>query len=187
MPQANNPEGGVKPLPLRFTVTGDAEASLTIEMLPVSLATDLGANATLRLLDCPGPSASGKMSPLTLKSEPITCGGETVTAPLPELLSVTIWVLILPTTTLPKSMLVRLTLHWPVPEGGGGVPVVVAVCETEPHAVSESQERKASSRARLFLHRNFSFKELWFVHGQVDFHLKRTSFRRARRCFPIEW
>src|SRR5207247_5718251 len=98
MPQANNPEGGVKPLPLRFTVTGDAEASLTIEMLPVSLATDLGANATLRLLDCPGPSASGKMSPLTLKSEPITCGGEIVRAPLPELLSVTICVLVRPTS-----------------------------------------------------------------------------------------
>src|SRR2546425_8185806 len=92
MPQANNPEGGVKPLPLRFTATGDAEASLTIEMLPVSLTTDLGANATLRLLDCPGPSLSGNMSPLTLKSDPVTCGGGTVRRPFPELLSMTILV-----------------------------------------------------------------------------------------------
>src|SRR5260370_3503900 len=84
MPQANNPEGGVKPLPLRFTVTGDAEASLVIEMLPVSLATDLGANATLRLLDCPGPSLSGNMSPLTLKSDPVTCGGVNVKPPLSQ-------------------------------------------------------------------------------------------------------
>src|SRR5260370_3822741 len=99
MPQANNPEGGVKPLPLRFTVTGDAEASLVIEMLPVSLATDLGANATLRLLDCPGPSLSGNMSPLTLKSDPVTCGGEDVTAAFPQLVSVKVlWVRIRPNT-----------------------------------------------------------------------------------------
>src|SRR6266571_5099660 len=90
MPQANNPEGGVKPLPLKFTVTGDVEASLVIEMLPVALLTALGVNSTLRLLDCPGPSASGNMSPLTLKSDPVTCGGETVRPPLPELLSVKI-------------------------------------------------------------------------------------------------
>src|SRR2546428_7557141 len=120
MPQANNPEGGVKPLPLRFTATGDAEASLTIEMLPVSLATDLGANATLRLLDCPGPSLSGNMSTLTLKSDPVTCGGGNVRPPLPEVLSLMIWGVILPTTTMPKSMPVRLTLHLAPPGGGGG-------------------------------------------------------------------
>src|SRR2546427_7895322 len=167
MPQANIPEGGVKPLPLRFTVTGDPESSLTIEMLPVSVETDLGANATLRLLDCPGPSASGNMSPLTLKSDPVTCGGETVRPPLPELLSVTIWVLILPTTTLPKSMLVRLTLNWPVPEGGGGVPVVVAGFANRTHAGCANQERKDNSRARLFFYRKFPFKKLWCGRGPV--------------------
>src|SRR5260370_4849540 len=157
MPQANNPEGGVKPLPLRFTVTGDAEASLVIEMLPVSLATDLGANATLRLLDCPGPSLSGNMSALTLKSDPVTCGGETVRPPLPELLSMTIWVLILPTTTLPKSMLVRLTLNWPVPEGGGGVPVVVAGFLARRAAGRQSQGKTDSRPARALLLTNISF------------------------------
>src|SRR3989442_12388233 len=109
MPQANNPEGGVKPLPLRFTATGDAEASLTIEMLPVSLATDLGANATLRLLDCPGPSLSGNMSTLTLKSDPVTCGGENVTPPLPEILSIVFFGVVFAPAALPKVMLVALT------------------------------------------------------------------------------
>src|SRR5260370_28121008 len=104
MRQANNPEGGVKPLPLRFTVTGDAEASLTIEMLPVSLATDLGANATLRLLDCPGPSLSGNMSPLTLKSDPVTCGGGTRRPPPPPLLCKMSWGLLLPPSTIPTVL-----------------------------------------------------------------------------------
>src|SRR5258708_38304585 len=107
MPQANNPEGGVKPLPLRFTVTGDAEASLTIDMLPVSLVTDLGANATLRLLDCPGPSLSGNMSPLTLKSDPVTCGGGTVRGPLPDVVRGGIWGVIIATTTLRQSRILR--------------------------------------------------------------------------------
>src|SRR5258708_32685684 len=133
MPQANNPEGGVKPLPLRFTVTGDAEASLTIEMLPVSLATDLGANATLRLLDCPGPSLSGNMSPLTLKSDPVTCGGETVKAPLPQLLRVASWGVRTPTTPLPEAMLGRRARQQPPPEWGGGESGALARWQTPPH------------------------------------------------------
>ncbi len=73
---------------------------------------------TLAVVLPPGERESGKLSPLTLNSPPVTLALQTVRVALPELLSVTFRAPLLPTVTSPKLMLVgfKLSRPWvPVP------------------------------------------------------------------------
>jgi hypothetical protein len=100
----------VTPKPESDTLAGELLALLTTEMLPAALPPAVGEKMALKLVVCPRDSVKGRESPLMLKPAPVTVAPEIVTAPLPVLVSVTVWVLLLPTFTFPKLMLAGLAL-----------------------------------------------------------------------------
>src|SRR3989454_209956 len=93
------------PVPLRAMVLGELGASLTSETLPDALPVAVGANCTLKVLDCPGGRVSGKVSPLMLKPAPVTGPCAMVKLAPPELVKVRFCTPVLPTSTLPKLTL----------------------------------------------------------------------------------
>jgi hypothetical protein len=72
------------PVPLSAIVTGEFDALLTTLTLPVTAPDALGENCTLKLLDCPVPSETGKLSEPLLNPLPVTftCVIESVPVPL---------------------------------------------------------------------------------------------------------
>lgn len=102
-----------------MTLDVELEVLLISERLPDALPVTVGANCTLRLLDCPAESVSGRVCPVVVKPAPLTAAWETVKLPVPVLLKVTICVLAVPTSTSPKAILLGVMLSWPLPEGGG--------------------------------------------------------------------
>lgn len=131
-------------MPLRVTLDVELEALLTSETLPVVLPVTVGANSTLRLLDCPAESVRGKVCPVILKSAPLTAAWETVKLPVPALLKVTVCVLAVPTSTSPKVTLLGLALSWP--EGDGDFWLAIP---EQPAAATEQSSAKAHSHARV--------------------------------------
>ena len=59
------------PVPLRATEVGVVGALLRIEMLPDTVATDVGRKATVTVVCCPAFTLRGNENPLTLKPEPV--------------------------------------------------------------------------------------------------------------------
>lgn len=100
------------PLPLNETTVGELCALLATEREPDVLLTAVGANCTTRLLDCPGARASGKLKPLILNPAPVTVACEILKFAVPELLSITVWLPVVPTVTLPKFTLLGVTESW---------------------------------------------------------------------------
>ena len=80
-------------------------ALLTSETLPDTLPVAVGANCTLKVLDCPGGSVSGNVGPLMLKPAPVKLPCAMVKLALPELVKVRFCTPVLPTSTLPKLTL----------------------------------------------------------------------------------
>src|SRR3989442_1449793 len=128
-------------------VLGELGASLTSEMPPDALPVVVGANCTLKVLDCPGGRVSGKLSPLMLKPGTVELPRATVKLTLPELLKLTACVLLLPTVTFPKATLAGLALSCPFPWG------VVFLPATPPHPLTENQENRARMSRRLLARR----------------------------------
>src|SRR5438105_15437877 len=81
----------------------ELEALETTEMRPVTLPAEFGAKTTPKVKLCPGIKMSGRFNPLTLKAEPERLAWVMLTLE-PELVSVSDWVELLPTCTLPKLM-----------------------------------------------------------------------------------
>src|SRR2546426_671757 len=99
-------------------VLGELAALLTSEMLPDALLVGVGANCTLKVLDCPAATVSGKVSPLMLKPAPVTGSCAMVRLALPEFVKVRFCTPVLPTSALPKLTLGGVTESWgctPVP------------------------------------------------------------------------
>src|SRR5712691_8216459 len=90
-------------------VLGELGASLTSERLPDTLPVVVGANCTLRVLDCPGGRVSGKVSPLTLKPAPVALACAMVKLAEPELVKMRFCKPVLPASTLPKLALGGVT------------------------------------------------------------------------------
>src|SRR5437899_11835476 len=90
-------------------VLGELGALLTSEMPPDALPVVVGANCTLKVLDCPGGRVSGNVSPLMLKPAPVTGPCAMVKLALPELVKVRLCTPVLPTSTLPKLTLAGVT------------------------------------------------------------------------------
>src|SRR5205807_1739179 len=87
-------------------VLGELGALLMSETLPDTLPVAVGANCTLKVLDCPGGRVTGNVSPLMLKPPaPVTLPCATVKLALPELVKVMFCTPVLPTSTLPKLTL----------------------------------------------------------------------------------
>ena len=93
------------PVPVSATVAGEPGALLVIVRLPLALPVDAGANCTLKVVDCPALTDSGRVNPLVLKPLPVTLTCETVNVAVPVLLSWMVWEFVVPTTTLPKLKL----------------------------------------------------------------------------------
>lgn len=79
---------GVWPLPESATASEELEASLAILRVPVLLPPEAGANCRLKLALCPGASVMGRLSPETLKPDPVVDTCEIVTLDPPELVTV---------------------------------------------------------------------------------------------------
>jgi hypothetical protein len=75
------------PVPAKEIVFGELGALLTTETLPVALPEEVGANRTLKLLDCPAPSEIGNAAPDVLKPLPVAVSCEIVSVPVPVLLT----------------------------------------------------------------------------------------------------
>lgn len=82
---------------------------LTIETLPLSVPAADGLNCTLNETLCPTASVTGTLAPVTANPVPLAAICETATEELPELVSVTSCVEVLPALTLPKLRLLGLT------------------------------------------------------------------------------
>jgi len=93
------------PLPAREATVGELRALLLIETLPDALPGAVGANCALKVLDCPGARANGKVKPLMAKPAPVTLPCEILKLAVPELVKVTAWALAVPTGTFPKLTL----------------------------------------------------------------------------------
>src|SRR5215468_8248986 len=97
------------------------EASLAMFTVPVLLPPEVGANTTLKFVLCPGARDSGRVNPDTVKPGPEPEACDTVTVEPPELVSVSGWVWLVPTGTLPKLS---------VGEPAASVPAITALAES---------------------------------------------------------
>jgi hypothetical protein len=104
---------GCVPVPFKVIVVGEFGALLTIEMLPLALPADVGANLALNVVLSPAPSVSGVLNPLMLRPVPDTVALDIVTLAEPEFVNVMDCVPLLPTTTDPKFTVEGLAATWP--------------------------------------------------------------------------
>src|SRR5437879_6353470 len=101
----------------------ELEALEPTEMLPVTLPAAFGVKTTPKVKLCPGIKVSGRFNPLTLKAAPEGLAWVMLTLEPPKLVSVSDWVELLPTCTLPKLMVEEVGCSTvggliPVPESG---------------------------------------------------------------------
>ena len=91
--------------------SGEFEALLATEMLPVTLTALDGLKVTARVVVFPGPKISPVGTPVALKPAPFTVTLEIVTFEFPALVKVTFWLLLLDTLTFPKIKAAELELR----------------------------------------------------------------------------
>jgi hypothetical protein len=92
-------------------VSGEFEALLATATLPVMLPAAEGLNVAVKVVVCPGLKMSPVETPLALKPAPEMLTLEIVTFEVPALVSVTFWLPLLDTFTLPKCKAVELALR----------------------------------------------------------------------------
>ena len=105
---ANWPE--LVPSPERFTFNVELEALKLMETLPLALPLVLGAKVILKVTLWPPARVKGRFRPPMLKPDPATVALKRAMLDLPEFVSVSNWVFLFPTCTLPKLMLVGLAV-----------------------------------------------------------------------------
>src|SRR5262249_45517430 len=92
-------------------VVGEPVAVLATNTLPVTFPEPEGAKLTLSVADCPGVRVVPLATPLALKPAPEIVTAEIETLELPEFVSVTGRVLLVPVLRLPKLRLVGVELR----------------------------------------------------------------------------
>jgi hypothetical protein len=92
-------------------VPGEFEALLATATLPLMLPAAEGLNVAVKVAVCPGLKMSPVETPLALKPAPEMLTLEIVTFEVPALVSVTFWLPLLDTFTLPKFKVVELALR----------------------------------------------------------------------------
>ena len=83
------------------------------EMLPLSDPADGGLKLTFATTLWPAESVNGMLRPLRANPFPFTIACEIVKSDPPEFVSVVGCVCVVPTGTLPKVMLLGVTVSWP--------------------------------------------------------------------------
>jgi len=89
----------------RFATTGELPLSPLTVSVPVTFPAAAGVTATEKLLDCPGESARGRLTPEKLNCEFDTLAWVMFTATVPVFETETLCVAFLPTVTVPKLTL----------------------------------------------------------------------------------
>jgi hypothetical protein len=130
------------PAPVKPMTSGELGELLTMEMLPVALPDEVGANFAVNDAVCPAPRVVGVASPLMLKPVPDTFACEMAMLAEPEFVRVTDEVPFAPTITLPKPTLGGFAVRLPwVPEPLRGIDRVELLALLEivmlPEAVPE--------------------------------------------------
>jgi hypothetical protein len=97
---------GTVPVPDSVTDAGEFVALLTNETVPEAVPLVWGANEMVTLCVPPGPTVNGKLAPVRLNPIPVKFAADTDTAAVPVFDSVTVLLVELPSTTLPKLTLV---------------------------------------------------------------------------------
>ena len=113
----------VTPVPDREMMVAGDQRLFAVQMVivPVTLPVEVGVNVALKLVLCPAARVSGRDSPDLLKPAPVTLACEIVRLAAPELVRVTVWVTVPPTTTFPKLMLAGRAVR--TPEAATSFPV----------------------------------------------------------------
>ena len=101
------------PVPLSEMVVGELDASLMSETLPVALPAAVGAKVAVKDVLCPVVRVRGSVRPLIENPLPVTLAWVIVRLAVPELLKLTVRLLVVPTLTLPKLTLVGLGVNCP--------------------------------------------------------------------------
>lgn len=78
---------GEVPVPLKATVVGEAEAPVTIEMLPETLAVEVGVNVALKVMVFPGARVTAE-KPVAANPVPVTLSDDTDKFAVPVFFSV---------------------------------------------------------------------------------------------------
>jgi hypothetical protein len=114
---------GAAPVPVSATTSGEFVELLTTVTLPERLPVEVGANVTLKEVDCPAARLRGSVIPLVLYPTPLAliCEMETLEFPVFEI--VTLCVALVPVVRLPKLRDVGAAESWrmvemPVPLRG---------------------------------------------------------------------
>jgi hypothetical protein len=110
------------PAPVKLTVAGEFTALLATETVPVKLLTLVGENAIDNIAVCPAASVEGGAVPVVLNPLPETVIWAMLRLEFPVFVSVTVWVPLPPTATLPKLKLLGVAESWRV---RGAMPVPV--------------------------------------------------------------
>ena len=93
-------------------MVGELLASLTTDMVPLTVPAAVGANFTVNDVLWPAARVRGSAGPLNVMPAPLTVADERVALPVPLLVIVTDFVLLEPTVTVPKARLVGLAASW---------------------------------------------------------------------------
>lgn len=101
---------GCTPVPVAAITAGEFVALLITEIVPFTAPTAVGAYTTDNTVVCPAVSVIGVAIPFALIPAPTTATLEIVTLPVPEFVTVTVFVLLFPTFIFPNATLVGLTL-----------------------------------------------------------------------------
>jgi hypothetical protein len=96
-------------------VIGELAALLVTVMLPAAFPVTAGVRVTFMVADCPGVKICPEETPLALKPGPVRLTLAMLTSAVPELVTVTVCALLLPTFTLPKLKLDGLAVRVAVP------------------------------------------------------------------------
>lgn len=96
---------GCVPVPLNGIASGEPGALLLIEILPLALAVDAGANPAVNNALCPALMVRGVDNPLMLKPDPVTLVAEMVMPAVPVFFNVMLVEPLLPICTPPKLTL----------------------------------------------------------------------------------
>ena len=102
---------GATPVPDRDAVAGEFVAVLTKDTVPLAAPLVPGVNVRVTCFVVPAAIESGNVSPVALNPDPVTFAAETATEPVPVFESITVCVVLNPTTTLPKETLVGAALR----------------------------------------------------------------------------
>ena len=93
---------GAAPAPVSGMTRGELAALLVTVTPPERLPVVVGANATLKEVDCPAARVTGSAKPLALNPAPLAAICETDTLLLPVFVRVTFCVALVGVVTLPK-------------------------------------------------------------------------------------